>query len=70
MKTNGKKYSILELRRARNLTQRQVAEDFGVSLNTYRHWEKDISEVGVYKACALAKYYDVNIGQLLFCTET
>ena len=70
MKTNEKKYSILELRKARNLTQRQVAEDLGVSLTTYRHWEKDLSDVGVYKACALAKYYDVNIGQLLFCAKT
>lgn len=67
---NEKKYSIFELRTARNLTQKQVADDLGVSLTTYRHWEKDISQVGVSKACALAKYYDVSIGQLLFCIKT
>lgn len=67
---NEKKYSIFELRTARSLTQKQVAYDLGVSLTTYRHWEKNISDVGISKACALAKYYDVGIGQLLFCTET
>lgn len=64
-----KKYSIYELRMARNLTQKQVAKEFGVSLTTYRHWEKDLSDVGVNKVIALASYYGIRLGQLYYTRE-
>lgn len=64
------KYSVIELRKANHLTQKQVASDFGISLTTYRHWEKNISELGVSKAVALAEYFGVHLGQLLFCSRT
>jgi transcriptional regulator with XRE-family HTH domain len=68
--TNKKHYSVYELRMARNLTQKQVANDLGVSLTTYRQWEKDLSDVSISKVVALANYYDVRVGQFLLCPST
>lgn len=61
------KFSLKELRARKNLTQRQVAHDLGISLATYNAWEKDISNVAVSKALAVADYYGVPLGQISFC---
>lgn len=63
------KFTLRELRARRKLTQRQVAEGLGVSLTTYNGWEKDISNVSVRKAQAVADYFGVALGQISFCSE-
>lgn len=63
----GQKFTLKELRARKNLTQRQVATDLGVSLTTYNAWERDISNVAVSKVQAVADFYGVTLGQISFC---
>lgn len=58
------KYSVKELRARKNETQKQTAEALGITTPTYNAWEKDISNVGVSKVCALANHFGVTIGQI------
>lgn len=57
-------FSIKELRVRYNKTQKQVADDLGISVQTYCAWEKNISNVAVSKVQALANYFGVRIGQI------
>lgn len=63
------KYSLKELRARKNLTQKQVANDLGIAIQTYNAWEKDISGVAIGKVVALANYFGVPLGQISFCPE-
>ena len=54
-------FTLKELRARHNLTQKEVAKDLGVSVQTYNAWEKDISNVAICKVQALADYYGVDI---------
>lgn len=71
------RYSLKELRARKNLTQKQVANGLGISVQTYNAWEKDISGVAIGKVVALANYFGVPLGQISFspvhenksCTE-
>lgn len=65
----GMKFSLKELRARKNLTQKDVAKDLGITYQTYSSWEKDISNVAVSKVQALADYYGVSLGQISFSTE-
>lgn len=62
-------YSLKELRARKNKTQKQVADDLGVSAQTYCAWEKDISNVAISKVQAVANYFGVAIGQISFSFE-
>lgn len=62
-------YSLKELRARKNKTQKQVADDLGVSAQTYCAWEKDISNVAISKVQAVANYFGVAIGQISFSLE-
>ena len=57
-------FSIKELRVRYRKTQKQVADDLGISVQTYCSWEKNISNVSVSKVQALANYFGVKIGQI------
>lgn len=71
------RFTLKELRARKNLTQRQVAKDLGISYQTYNAWERDISKVAVSKVEAVANYYGVALGDISFssvhennsCTE-
>lgn len=60
------KFSLRELRARHHLTQKQVANDLGISFQTYNAWEKDISGVAVSKVQAVADYFGVPLGQISF----
>lgn len=66
----GEMYTLKELRARKNMTQSQVAEDLGVSCQTYNAWEKDISNVAVSKVQAVACYFGVALGQIIFSPNT
>lgn len=66
----GEMYTLKELRARKNLTQSEVAEDLGISCQTYNAWEKDISKVAVGKVQALASYFGVALGQIIFSPRT
>lgn len=56
--------TLKELRARKNKTQEEVARELGISTQTYNAWEKDISNVAVSKVMAVAKYFNVNIGEI------
>lgn len=57
-------FTVKELRARKNKTQEEVANDLGISVQTYNAWEKDISNVAVSKVTALAEYFGVQIGDI------
>lgn len=59
-------YRLKELRARKNKTQKQVADDLGISTQTYCAWEKDLSMVAISKVQALAQYFGVAIGEISF----
>lgn len=61
---NDQQFTVKELRARKNKTQAEVAQDLGISIQTYNAWEKDISNVAVSKVQALADYFGVAIGQI------
>lgn len=62
-------FTLKELRARKNYTQKKVATDLGISIQTYNAWEKDVSNVAVSKVQILANYYDVKLGQIFFKVE-
>lgn len=60
------KYTLKELRARKDKTQAEVADDLGISVQTYNSWEKDISGVAISKVQALADYYGCRISQIFF----
>lgn len=63
-------YTLKELRARKNLTQKEVAKDLGISAQTYNAWERDVSGVSVSKVQALAEYFGVSLGQIIFLPRT
>lgn len=59
-------YTVKELRARKNETQKEVAENLGISTQTYNAWEQDISNVAISKVNALAEYFGVKIGDIFF----
>ncbi|MBE5922626.1 MAG: helix-turn-helix transcriptional regulator [Lachnospiraceae bacterium] len=57
-------YSLKELRARKNLTQSEVAEIMGISVQTYNAWEKDVSNVAIGKVNALAEFFGVTVGEI------
>lgn len=57
-------FSLRELRARKKETQEQVAQNLGISTQTYCAWEKDISNVAVSKVQAVANYFNVKLGQI------
>jgi transcriptional regulator with XRE-family HTH domain len=55
---------IKELRRGRNQSQTELAQEIGVSLRTIQHWEAETSDVPSKKLRKIAQYYDVTIPYL------
>lgn len=61
-----RRYTLKELRARKNVTQKQVAKDIGVSVQTYNAWESNISKVKISKVIALAKYFGCSINEIFF----
>lgn len=60
------RYTLKELRARKNLTQKQMSSYLGISQQTYNAWEKDISNVGVSKVNAIAKFFNITLDEILF----
>ena len=52
---------LIELRKARNLTQKQVYEGIGMSMLGYQRYEYGEREPSYQKLIALADYFDVSL---------
>ena len=55
---------LIELRKARNLTQKQVYEGIGMSMLEYQRYEYGEREPSYQKLIALADYFDVSLDYL------
>lgn len=57
--------TLLALRQSRNLSQRTVAADLGISQPLLSHYEKGTREPGLNFVCRVCDYYGVTADYLL-----
>ena len=60
---------IKELRERKNLTQKELADNLGISKRTLGYWEKGEVQIKPDKAQALADYFGVPVAYLLGYSE-
>ncbi len=59
------KERLVELRTEKNLTQKELADEIGVSASAIGFWENGINEPKANYVLALAKFFDVSTDYLL-----
>lgn len=59
-----RQYSLKELRARLGKSQREVAQDLGVSLTTYNGWEQNVSNLKVSTVMKLADYFGVELHEI------
>lgn len=59
---------IFEMRKARNLTQKDVAAEIGISWRAYQNYERGVQEPTLSTLIALADFFDVALDDLV-CRE-
>lgn len=57
-------FTLRELRARKNKTQAEVAKELNVSTQTYNTWENNPRKIKLREALKLAKYFDVDIGEI------
>lgn len=57
-------YSLRELRARMNWTQAETAKKLGVSTTTYNAWEKNLGNVRIGRAKAIADLFQVKLSEL------
>ena len=60
---------LVELRKSRNLTQKQVYESVSMSMLGYQRYEYGTREPSFQKLLALADYFDVSLDYLVGRTD-
>jgi transcriptional regulator with XRE-family HTH domain len=60
---------LKKLRKAKKLTQKQVAESIGINQKQYQHWERGRAEPSFVKVQRLAYVFGVSIEWLVFGKE-
>lgn len=56
---------LLELRRERGLSQREVAREFNVSQSTYNNWENANTQPSIEQLIGLARFFEVSVDYLV-----
>lgn len=64
-----RRFTLRELRARKNMTQAEVAENLGISTQTYNAWEKDVSNVAVSKVQAMADFFGVQLDEIFFAEK-
>lgn len=64
MELNFKNNKITELRKAQQLSQRQLAKVLGTSQANLSRWEKGIIEPSIMECWKIADYFDVSLDVL------
>ena len=57
--------TILELRKAKNVTQEEMAAELGVTAAAVSKWENDYTLPDILMLCAIADYFQVTTDELL-----
>lgn len=63
------RYSLKELRARKGLSQLEMAEKLGVSVQTYNAWETDFGMVKVRNAVKIANLFGVKVDDIFFNIE-
>lgn len=57
---------LIEWRRARGISQPEMAKNLGISMPTYVRWEKNPGNIAISKAYDIAKILEVDIKDIIF----
>ena len=60
MDDKRQKLKLSEIRQRKKLTQREVADKFGVSLTTYNTWENNFGRLPIIRAKEIVSYLSDN----------
>ena len=60
------KLTLEEWRRAKKISQEQMAELIGVHVNTYRAWEENPGDMRLSKASIIADRLNITLDDILF----
>lgn len=61
--------SVKEWRRARGLTQQNMADRLNIHVNTWIRWEEAAEYIPISKAFEIAGIYEVTIDEIIFCAS-
>ena len=64
------KLTLEEWRRAKKVSQEQMADLVGVHVNTYRTWEENPGEIRLSKAAIIAERLEITLDDILFTRDT
>ena len=56
---------LSQQRKARNLTQKDVASDVGISWRAYQNYERGVQEPTLSTLVALADFFDISLDDLV-----
>ena len=58
--------TLREWRRAKDISQEEIAKALGVHVNTYSAWEKDSGKIPIGKALLIAEILGVQFDEIIF----
>lgn len=61
--------TVRQWRRAKDITQEQMAESLGIHVNTYQNWEESPEKISIEKAVKIAEIFGVTLDDVSFKTE-
>ena len=56
-------------RRAKDISQQEMADKLNVHINTYQNWEKNPRKISIERAVQISKILGVSINDILFTEE-
>lgn len=62
--------TLKEWRRAKNISQEEMASVCGVHINTYRAWEENPEEIKLSKAVLISERIGVSLSDIFFVPDT
>ena len=60
---------LIELKESRQLLQKEIAAELGLSLRAYQYYERGEREPSASVLIAMSKYFDVSVDYLLGLTD-
>lgn len=61
--------TVRAYRRAREISQENMAKQLGVSVGTYQNWEKEPEKITIANAVKIAKIFGVSMNEIEFKNE-
>ena len=61
--------TVRQWRRAKEITQEDMAKSLGVHVNTYQKWEESPGKISIDNALKIAKILDTSLNDISFKNE-